>query len=230
MHLKTEEIIVFAGYRDWALSILENLQKNCKNIVFIHVETEASLYTVLAAVQVDAVFLAGWSWILPTSFLQNNFVIGLHPSDLPNYAGGSPLQHQILDGLTKTKMSLFEITPLLDHGQVFLKANLSLEGHMSDIFASMVESGSGLLIEAVTKLDNLKESSYEGTAEPLESIEIKKRLKPESSCLNKAEIPTLSTRDLYNKIRAREKPYPNVYIEDEVGRLYFRSVEFDPKA
>ena len=34
------------------------------------------------------IVLLGWSWILKKEIVNDYYVIGIHPSDLPNYAGG----------------------------------------------------------------------------------------------------------------------------------------------
>ena len=39
----------------------------------------------------------------------------------------------------------------------------------------------------------------------------------------------MSTKELYNLIRALEYPYPNVNIEDEEGILFFNKVTFKEK-
>jgi len=39
----------------------------------------------------------------------------------------------------------------------------------------------------------------------------------------------MSTRELYNFIRCRQDPYPNVYLEDEFGKLIFKNVEYEER-
>ena len=51
----------------------------------------------------------------------------MHPSDLPKYAGGSPIQHQIINGVINSKATLFEVTKEIDSGPILYKTNLSLD-------------------------------------------------------------------------------------------------------
>ena len=60
------------------------------------------------------IFFIHWSKIIPKKIYNNYLCIQFHSSDLPKYRGGSPIQHQILDGLKKTK-----ITPTF----IFIKNN-----------------------------------------------------------------------------------------------------------
>lgn len=228
MPLKTEPVIVFAGYRDWALAILGRLEEAFPNNIVIHAKTPKSLAAVIEAMESDIVVLAGWSWILDDALVESNFVVGLHPSDLPDYAGGSPIQHQILGGVLDSKLSLYRVTPKLDQGPVLAKADLSLRGHMSEIFERMTDAGSDLLLGAVSDLDGFKHKAS-ASQSSFGASETRKRLMPEMSRLEKAELGSLTVRYLFDFIRARETPYPNAFIEDETGTLYFRHVEFEPR-
>ena len=168
------------------------------------------------------VILAGWSWIISKDIVEKYFIVGLHPSDLPNYAGGSPIQNQILDGVENTKMSLFKVSPKIDKGEILYKSNLSLLGGMEDIFENLTSSSLEVL--------NLMFLDYPDIKLQLQTGEGKncKRLKPKDS---KIDLPleNMTVKEFYNFIRCREDPYPNVYVEDETGTLYFKKVDFVEK-
>ena len=42
----------------------------------------------------------------------------------------------------------------------------------------------------------------------------------------KEDFLKMTARDLYDKMRCLEDPYPNAYIQDETGKLYFKLVSF----
>ena len=58
------------------------------------------------------------------------------------------------------------------------------------------------------------------------SIQNYKRLKPEDSNLSNKLINKTTCENLYNLIRCRTEPYPNAFIKDETGTLYFDNVRF----
>ena len=78
-----------------------------------------------------------------------------------------------------------------------------------------------LLEEFFNKLPNIKEiDQINGIGNNY------KRLKPEDSDLSKKLINKTSCKNLYNLIRCRTAPYPNAFIKDETGTLYFENVRF----
>tara|TARA_B100001123_G_C15248077_1_gene1001715 strand:- start:51 stop:716 length:666 start_codon:yes stop_codon:yes gene_type:complete len=216
--------IIFCGYRSWAIDLLNDLCNNTEHCI-IHVTSPESLSNCVKESENYIIILAGWSWYITPKILSQNTVVGLHPSDLPNYAGGSPIQNQILDGLTKTKLSLFELNENYDEGNIISKCDLNLEKGITEIFLELRYQGLKLLLEFLDTYPN-----HISVAQDLNVPHIKcKRLKPSDSELTPDKLLTLSTRDLYNMIRCREDPYPNVFLEDSEGKLLFKKIEFIKK-
>tara|TARA_R100000008_G_scaffold49839_1_gene29750 strand:- start:8298 stop:8939 length:642 start_codon:yes stop_codon:yes gene_type:complete len=209
--------IALVGYRSWALIAFGKLIEKFPDVSF-------GVYTKpnnLNGVEDTIILAAGWSWIFDTDTLKKNkFVAAMHPSDLPQYAGGSPIQHQIVDGVTKTKATLFEATENIDGGPILYKTDMSLEGHMPDIFNSLTKVTIELFSKFILDWPNIPKQTQE-------QGDIYKRLTPDSSKLSIKDVQNMSVLDLYNYIRCREDPYPNVYVEDDSGKLYFRNVEFE---
>lgn len=56
----------------------------------------------------------------------NNQIYGIHPSLLPKYRGPSPLQQQILDGITETGVTIFKIDLGEDTGPIIASAKDSI--------------------------------------------------------------------------------------------------------
>lgn len=219
--------VLLCAYREWALECVHNLQEHYshdKTNSFDLVETPKGFYETLECKEYDAIVLIGWSWIIRKPFLENNFIVGIHPSDLPEYAGGSPIQHQILDGVEQSNVTLFKITQEIDEGPTLIKKRFSLTGNMSNILKSISNVSFDIICEF---LKNHPNHTY--THHDTSKIITRKRLKPEDSKLDPEDFSLYTTKELYNIIRCREDPYPNVYIEDENGRLYFKAVGFEKK-
>ena len=207
MPLKIEHIVVFAGYRDWSEKILSELELQFPDCVFLQVRTNSQLIKVLRNLNVDLVLMAGWSWIVPSDLVEKVPIYGMHPSDLPKYAGGSPIQHQIIDGVLDSKISIFQLSPELDAGAIVGKSELDLRGHLDQIFERITQNTILLFSQLLHEFPNVK--SMENASDEFET---RRRLKPEDSRIEKNEILNLSCLNLFNLIRAREEPYPNVYI------------------
>ncbi len=221
-----KKVILVCAYRSWSIEIFDNLYKNERFIDqfdFLLAKNQHSLHSILdSAEKIDVIICVGWSWLIPDEITKKYFVCGLHPSNLPEFAGGSPIQNQILNGVNESKFTLFKFTDQIDSGPIIKKADLSLDGHIYDIFQRLVQVGSNLLIDFL-----IEYPSYDllSTAPP---SKIWKRIRPDQSKLNANDFENLSVREIYDFIRCREDPYPNAFIEDETGRLEFKLVNYLP--
>ena len=130
----------------------------------------------------------------------------LHPSPLPKYRGGSPIQNQIINGEKESAVSLFKMNKFLDEGDIYFQKEFSLEGKLDDIFFRITDigfTGSCKIIDneySITKQDHSKATYF-------------KRRKPEDSEITLDEIKTKPAEYIQNKIRMLNDPYPNAYIK-----------------
>jgi hypothetical protein len=102
--------LIVCAYRSWAVNVYEaiNQKYNNKFDLFL-AKNQPSLESLVSEGLVpDYIICIGWSWIIPDSITKHYKVVGIHPSDLPHYSGGSPLQHQISEGVIDTKNTQVE--------------------------------------------------------------------------------------------------------------------------
>jgi len=215
--------ILFAGYRDWSHRVIDAVEFGCKNIELSIVNTQEQLLSTLTKKSFDLVFLIAWSWIVPNDLCEKHMILGIHPSDLPRYAGGTPIQHQIIDGQEESKVTLFRITHKLDAGAIYAQNSFSLKGHMSDVFNELERSSSEVLVDFIKAWPEVNPRPQSGHEKPL------KGFKPKDSFLSREQLKTMTAIELYNFMRCKEDPYPNACVEDETGTLFFESVRFEKK-
>ena len=98
---------LFCAYRDWAVNVYEKIKESNPDLVLVR--TPEDLTAAFSSGEWDVIFIVGWSWKVEPEIVNSCMVVGMHPSDLPDYAGGSPVQNQILDGITSTRASLFKL-------------------------------------------------------------------------------------------------------------------------
>jgi methionyl-tRNA formyltransferase len=219
--------VVFCGYREWAKEIFRALEKhnniNLKKVIKNFEEYKEFECNPLS--NIDLIIFIGWSWIIPDSFTEKNICLGIHPSDLPNFRGGSPLQNQILNGLFESKVSLITLSSKLDAGEIWLKEDFSLIGDsMDDIFKNIIHSSVKLLNNFFDIYPNISPESQDITIGSYF-----KRRKPEESRISLDTFKSMSLIEMYNFIRCLTDPYPNAYLEDEEGnKLYIKKVSFVP--
>lgn len=218
--------IVFLAYRDWALDVARQISsEHGQAHTFQTLTSPAALREYAQTITNHTVIIMaiGWSWIIDTEITRRFLCLGVHPSDLPNYRGGSPIQNQIIDGIIKTKCSLFRIAEKLDAGEIWGKSDLSLEGDsMDEIFQNIKAASVNLLTSFLQCYPNINTEPQD-----LSRGNFVKRRRSDDSQLVPGDFDFSDITLLYNKIRCLTAPYPNAYIEDDKGnRLYFEKIRF----
>jgi methionyl-tRNA formyltransferase len=198
--------ILCVGYRKWALKIYKKLAQNYDDgDVYIIESREEYSDSFVIDYNPDFILFYGWSWKVNKDIINNYKCIMLHPSKLPKYRGGSPIQNQIIRGENDSAVTLFLMNRDMDSGPIVFQEPLSLSGKISDIF------------------DRIENLGYKGTMQflnnPTDGVEQKndeasyfvRRLEGQSE-ITLDEIKNESAEYLYNKIRMLGDPYPNAFV------------------
>jgi methionyl-tRNA formyltransferase len=97
--------------------------------------------------------LAAYGRIIPQSVLDQfpRGIINVHPSLLPQYRGPTPIEQAMLDGVTKTGVSIMRLTAGMDEGPIYKQRTVHLTGRESKV--ELVEQlhavGAELLVEVL---------------------------------------------------------------------------------
>jgi methionyl-tRNA formyltransferase len=212
--------ILCCGYRDWAKRIYKEIEKSYNkddyNFLIINSKKELSK-SIITNFNPDLILWYGWSWIIKDNFIKDYFSVMLHPSPLPKYRGGSPIQNQIINGEVKSAVTLFKMDEGIDTGDILYQEKFFLKGDLDDIFSEITYLGIKLTKDLINnfphnlkgiKQDNSKSSYY-------------KRRKPEQSEITLKELEEGSAKQFYNKIRCLQDPYPNAFIKFKDGSKLF---------
>jgi len=97
--------------------------------------------------------LAAYGHIIPQSVL-DQFplgIINIHPSLLPKYRGSTPIEQAILDGETKTGVSIMQLSFKMDEGPLYAQRTVQLSGKETkgELTAKLHELGAEMLIEVL---------------------------------------------------------------------------------
>ena len=215
--------IACVGYRRWALNIYDSLANSLDHNFFIIRSKEQFNAEAIFDFNPDLILFYGWSWIVDIKIINKFNCLMLHPSPLPKYRGGSPIQNQIIRGEKKSMVSIFKMNKELDSGDILIQSPLSLEGDLSKIFDEIEKIGIQITKEILQNnttpipQDHSSATSYE-------------RLKPENSEITLNELKNKDAEYLFNKIRMLADPYPNAYIKTKDNRfLIIKKVELKDK-
>jgi len=210
-------VYLFCAYRDWALKLFQKLKKKYPDMYLLSSPKKLTI-NYLKRKKPEIIFFPDWSWIIPNEIISNYKCICFHESNLPKFRGGSPIQNQIIRGITKTKTTAFIMNEKIDAGDIILQKNLSLEGSIQEIFSRMSENDYSFILKIINgKYKRRKQSGKPTTYS---------RRKPKES-----ELKSLnhSVNYLYNFIRMLEDPYPNAFIRIGKQKLIFKKAIYNNK-
>lgn len=203
--------ILFCGYRDWSLKIHQKIVAwNPKKFAIDIATSKATLSKKIKEKTYDAILFIGWSWIVPEETIKSNLCICMHPSPLPKYRGGSPIQHQIINGEKDTSITLFIMDDEIDHGPIIWQEPISLSGNLNKVLNRITQISTEAIQETLLRFH--RQNGLDGIEQEHHHATYFKRRKPEESEIKVEDFLNFSAEELYNKIRALQDPYPNAFI------------------
>jgi len=109
----------------------------------------------LRAMKPDLLVVAAYGQILSPDVLSvpTRGTINVHASLLPKYRGAAPVAYAILNGESRTGVTIIKVTPGLDSGDMILQDSLDilLDDTTGSLEARLAQMGARLAVEAVRK-------------------------------------------------------------------------------
>jgi methionyl-tRNA formyltransferase len=213
--------IACISYRKWALDIYDHIA-NSTNHTYLIIRSKAQ-YSKEAILDFkpDIILFYGWSWIVSDKITSRFTCIMLHPSPLPKYRGGSPIQNQILAGETISAVTLFIMVNEMDAGPIIAQKEYSLQGNLNSIFKRITQTGIELTEDNILRTNEILSNQQDSS-----KATFCKRRKPMDSEISIDELKNQSGKYLYNKIRMLADPYPNAYFITKDGlKLLIKEAE-----
>ena len=228
--------VAIVGYREWAYKIYEDLNLRDFNILsnlgvnYYWVSIDSSCahknphfyfedpnnYEMFSAWseenEIDLIVFAGWSWFVPDSITSKNTCLCIHPGDLRMFRGGSPLQHQILNGNKSCIVTLFKMTNITDWGPIFGEHEISILGYIPEIF-SRISDASIIMLRKVIQSAIFDQRSLIRPMPDFKKGVLYSRRKPSDSILNLNDLSSYSTEYLLNLFRSLTGPYPPLKVK-----------------
>lgn len=137
-------------------------------IEILQPEKLADIADELASAGSDHAVLVSYGKIVPADIIDifKGGIINIHPSLLPKYRGPSPIEAVILNGDSKTGVSLMKLTPKMDAGGVYKQETVELNGTETkpELYDRLSRIGADLLIDSLEEIIN-------GTLQPIEQNE-----------------------------------------------------------
>jgi methionyl-tRNA formyltransferase len=125
------------------------------------------------------------------------YSIGLHASLLPKYRGASPINWALLNGETRTGVTVFRLDEKMDAGDIIMREEAEIPGsdNAQTLSVRLSEVGAGLLLKAVDVIERrserfVRQEDKEATFTP--------RLKKEDGLIDWKR----RAAEVHNKVRA----------------------------
>tara|TARA_Y100000310_G_C20442892_1_gene696948 strand:- start:70 stop:732 length:663 start_codon:yes stop_codon:yes gene_type:complete len=211
--------ILFCAYRDWATELYDTVSsRSLHQEQFFLLKTKEGFQDAVKNHNPDLIFFIGWSWIVPSSIIDSYECICLHPSPLPLYRGGSPIQHQVINGESESAVTLFKMDEGIDTGPVLYQKEFSLEGTLDDIFNRILEVG-------VIGVETIIKGDYHPSPQNEQNSSYFKRRSKDMSEISVRDFSIHTAIEIFNKVRCLQDPYPLPFIVcKDNTKLYLKEV------
>lgn len=184
-----------------------------KKIEYISVRKKADLITnyEIQGKGADLGVVADFGLIIPDETMKffTHGIINIHPSLLPKYRGSSPVQNTILNGDTKTGVSIIKLDNHMDHGPLI--AQLEEEVKPDDTAKSLYERLFKLSCPLLQKvIQDFEVQKVKLTPQNHEAATFTKELKREDGFI---DFKTISSKDFFDRIVRAYYPWPGVWTK-----------------
>lgn len=177
----------------------------------------------ISALEPDVFVAASYGKLIPDAWLKipKKAALNAHPSLLPKHRGAAPIAWQILEGDQETGVSIAEVTPELDAGDLFCQIRVPLGER--ETARTLAENLSHLSVKALAEVFKaLEKGGLKRTPQSGEGSYAKKLVK-EDGHLNLKE----PAEKLDRKIRAFD-PWPGTFIDFRGKSLRITEAVLDP--
>ena len=214
---------LFFAYRDWAINIFKNVSTLDDEFILI-TNKELCNIELINSLKPDIIFLYGWSWMVNEEIINNYTCLCLHPSKLPKFRGGSPIQNQIINNEKESAVTIFKMGMGLDNGPIYFQEDFNLNGYLSEIFNRIEILG----IKGTNQfIQDFKNNNVKFIEQNNEDATIYKRLKPSNSEIKPEDFMNYDAEYFYNKVRSLQKPYPECYIKCKNGKIIIKKIDYE---
>lgn len=184
------------------------------------------------ALEPELIITCAYGQFVPVSILNypKYGCINIHPSLLPKYRGGAPIQHVIMHGDSQTGVSIMEMVKEMDAGRVFAQCTVDIDEDetMSQLSEKLNQASIDLLLQMLPKYIR---GELVGTEQNENAVVIAKTISKEEE---QVHFQKETLEEAYNHIRALiEWPAAYGLLEGKRIKFYkarkeFRSIEDKP--
>ncbi len=179
----------------------------------------------LKKLEPDLIITAAYGQIVPKTVLDipEYGCINVHGSLLPKYRGGAPIHYAILNGDSKTGVTIMEMVERMDAGDIISQKSfpIKFEDTLADVHENMIKISQEVLIKTIPTI-------FKGTYKKIPQNENKVVFSPTISKEEQLIDFTEQGINIYNKIRAFN-PWPVAFSYLNGKRVKFYKTSYFEK-
>lgn len=175
-------------------------------------------YEFVRELKPDLILTMAYGQIIPQSLLDipTHGCLNIHGSLLPKYRGAAPIQRAIIDGETRTGVTLMEMIDEMDAGKMyaFESCDISENDNCTSLCDKIVECGKRVI---ANNLDDYFEGKLVGEEQDEKLVTFAEKINPENEKLDLSK----TTKQLLNWIRGlSDEPGGYVYLNGLKFKIY----------
>lgn len=177
---------------------------------------DAAALALLDSLQLDVLFVIGWSQILRKPALEKVRIgcFGTHASLLPANRGSAPINWALIKGETRTGNTLMRLSPQVDAGDIVAQRAFAITPFdtAETLYAKVARSNTEMLLELVAQM--LTGKRVVTTPQQQDGTPLLPRRRPGDGLIDWS----LPADRIYDWVRALARPYPGAFTHDTVGQ------------
>jgi methionyl-tRNA formyltransferase len=167
--------------------------------IFYPTSIDDSVIELTKSLYPDLIIVVAYGIILPKEFLNipKYGCINIHVSLLPRWRGAAPIEHALLEGDVNTGISIINISPELDAGDILMQESFSIDKNMysDDLTSTLTNLGKKTMMKV---LPLLFESKITAKKQNENKVTYANKFSSKDRKINFNN----STEEVYNHIRA----------------------------
>lgn len=174
----------------------------------------------------DLIVTCAYGQIIPKELLELPRLgcVNVHASLLPKLRGGAPIHKAIIDGYSKTGITIMYMDEAMDHGDIIEQEEISIldEDTLESLYQKLSELGKKLLLEV---LPSIIDGTNQRTPQNEEEVTYAYNIKREEEHIDFSK----TSREVFNLVRGLYPiPGANTIMDEKEMKIYKVSI-YDQK-
>lgn len=153
-------------------------------------------------------------------------MVNIHPSLLPKYRGATPVQNALLNGETKTGVTIIQLDKFVDHGPILAQEEEKIKENENakELYTRLFKKGAGILTNI---LPNIENQSLKPVKQDEKEATFTKVLRRDDGFISLDKITT--ENELFERMIRAYYPWPGTWSKAQLNpNEQEKKIKFSP--